>query len=157
PGNRLPDHERAGGTDIDRAEMLQFCGELGRPEGPVAAHIDASQKNHECQGLLQPAAMLTASSGVLNGGWKCRMRNAKCGMQNAECKMPNDMHSSFRIPHFRRNPDPGSRILEVLRLTHERYRLRSVRHCGCRAASSAVVPLGSRSCGDVCVHRRLLG
>ena len=48
PGHWPPDHEGAGRTDADGTKVLQLFGEPGRPEGPVTADVDPSQKNDEC-------------------------------------------------------------------------------------------------------------
>src|SRR5213593_2837657 len=47
PGDWPPDHEGARRADVNGIEVLQLFGERGRPEGPVTADVDASQKNHE--------------------------------------------------------------------------------------------------------------
>ena len=47
PGDWLPDHERARCADVDGIEVLQLCGEGGRPEGPVTTDVDPSQQNDE--------------------------------------------------------------------------------------------------------------
>ena len=47
PGDWPPDHEGACCADIDGIEVLQLFGERGWSEGPVAADVDPSQKNHE--------------------------------------------------------------------------------------------------------------
>src|SRR5262249_54853695 len=39
PTDRFPDDKRACGADVDRAEVPQLHGELGRPERPVAADV----------------------------------------------------------------------------------------------------------------------
>lgn len=46
-GHWPPNDYRPRGTDIDGIEMLQACGQLGRPEGPVSTDVNASQENNE--------------------------------------------------------------------------------------------------------------
>ena len=42
----LTDDERAGRADVHRLEMPQLPGEVGWPEAPVAADVEAAQQNY---------------------------------------------------------------------------------------------------------------
>src|SRR5206468_6374633 len=59
PGDWPPDHQGARRADVDGIEVLQLFGERGRPEGPVTADVDPSQKNHECHAFLLLAPLET--------------------------------------------------------------------------------------------------
>jgi hypothetical protein len=48
PGDRPPDYKRARRPYVDGIEVRQLLGQRRRPEGPMTAHIDPSQKHHEC-------------------------------------------------------------------------------------------------------------
>ena len=48
-----PDDKNPGRADVDGIEVLQFSGEERRPEGLVAADVDASEKNNEGHRLLE--------------------------------------------------------------------------------------------------------
>jgi hypothetical protein len=48
PGDWPPDHEGARRADVDGTKVLQLFDEGCRSEGPVAADVNSSEKNHEC-------------------------------------------------------------------------------------------------------------
>ena len=45
-GHLAPNHERAGGADVDRTQVPQLLGQLARSEGPVPPDVDPSEENH---------------------------------------------------------------------------------------------------------------
>jgi hypothetical protein len=57
PGDWPPDHEGARRADADGIEVFQLFGERCRPEGPVTADVDSSQKNHECHAFPLVASL----------------------------------------------------------------------------------------------------
>src|SRR6266540_2651312 len=59
PRDRPPDDEGARRADVDGIEVLQLVDERGRPEGPVTADVDPSQKNHECHAFPYLARSIT--------------------------------------------------------------------------------------------------
>ena len=47
-GDWPPDHEGTRRADVHGIKVFQLFGERGGSEGSVTAHVNASQKNHEC-------------------------------------------------------------------------------------------------------------